>query len=99
MPGNHTQIVQTIVTLAHGLKMNVIAEGIEMADQLARLQAMGCEYGQGYFFARPLDSQAAEALLAYYPETVLGKNGISEVALAEKLTSVEKGAPTNGHTF
>jgi diguanylate cyclase len=46
-------IVQSIVSLAHSLKLRVVAEGIETADQLARLRAVGCDYGQGYYFARP----------------------------------------------
>jgi EAL domain-containing protein (putative c-di-GMP-specific phosphodiesterase class I) len=59
----NNQIVQTIVTLAHHLKMDVIAEGVETAEQADQLKAMGCEYVQGYFFAKPLPAAAAEALL------------------------------------
>jgi EAL domain-containing protein (putative c-di-GMP-specific phosphodiesterase class I) len=58
------EIVQTIVSLAHNLAMDVVAEGIEKAEQRARLQALACEYGQGYYFSRPLDSAAAAALLS-----------------------------------
>jgi diguanylate cyclase (GGDEF)-like protein len=57
-------IVQTIVMLSHNLGMDVIAEGVETAAQLAQLQALNCEYGQGYFFSKPVDSSAASALLA-----------------------------------
>jgi diguanylate cyclase (GGDEF)-like protein len=56
-------IVQTIVALAHNLGMQVIAEGVETEEQVNRLKAMGCEYGQGYFFARPVDGDSAGALL------------------------------------
>ncbi len=59
-----SEIIRTIVTLAHNLGMGVIAEGVETPEQLARLVAMGCEYGQGYFFSRPVDSTAAKALIA-----------------------------------
>jgi diguanylate cyclase (GGDEF)-like protein len=48
------EIVHTIVTLAHGLRLGVIAEGVETPDQAEMLREMGCEYAQGYFFARPL---------------------------------------------
>ena len=60
------EIVRTIVSLAQNLKMNVIAEGIETAVQLAELQAINCgdAQGQGYFFSKPLDTQAATALIA-----------------------------------
>ena len=56
-------IVETIVTLAHKLELDVTAEGVETADQLAQLRALQCEYGQGNFFSLPLDSQAVELLL------------------------------------
>ena len=49
-----TEIVQTIITLAHRLGMNVVAEGIETIPQLQALKNLGCELGQGYLFAKPL---------------------------------------------
>lgn len=58
------EIVQTIVTLAHNLGMTVTAEGIETAEQLALLRAIKCEFGQGYFFDRPLDCAEAWLLMA-----------------------------------
>jgi diguanylate cyclase (GGDEF)-like protein len=66
--GENVAIVRTIVALAHALGMDVIAEGVETAAQLARLRAIGCEYGQGYFFAKPLPSEAATALMASEPQ-------------------------------
>lgn len=57
------EIVRTIVTLARNLGMDVVAEGIETGEQLAQLKALKCDYGQGYFFAKPLDAVAAEDLL------------------------------------
>lgn len=62
--GDNAQIVQTIVALAHDLGMDVVAEGVETAEQLAHLRALGCEYGQGYHWSKPLDSQLARALMA-----------------------------------
>lgn len=58
------QIVQAIVTLAHNLNMAVTAEGVETTKQLAQLKALRCEFGQGYFFSRPVDSLEAGALIA-----------------------------------
>jgi EAL domain-containing protein (putative c-di-GMP-specific phosphodiesterase class I) len=60
-------IIQTIVTLAHTLGMDLIAEGVETATQLAQLRALKVEYGQGFYFARPLDSSGAEALISAWP--------------------------------
>jgi diguanylate cyclase (GGDEF)-like protein/PAS domain S-box-containing protein len=56
-------IVRSIVGLAHNLGLGVIAEGIESHDQLAALVTLGCEYGQGYFFGRPLPVGELEAVL------------------------------------
>lgn len=60
-------IMTTIVTLAKKLGVNVIAEGIETIEQLALLKQLKCEYGQGYFFSKPLNAKAAEALIASTP--------------------------------
>jgi diguanylate cyclase (GGDEF)-like protein/PAS domain S-box-containing protein len=62
-PASHA-IVRSIVGLARNLGLRIIAEGIESADQVAALNALGCEYGQGYHFARPLPAGEIEALLA-----------------------------------
>ena len=50
--------------MASGLDMNVTAEGIETADQVRRLQDLACEFGQGYYFHRPLTAKDAAAMLA-----------------------------------
>ncbi len=62
----YIQLVQTIINLGHNLDMDVIAEGIETAEQVRILQNLHCEYGQGYFFARPLPIAAATELLSRY---------------------------------
>jgi EAL domain-containing protein (putative c-di-GMP-specific phosphodiesterase class I) len=61
--GENSEIVQAIVTLAQTLSMDVVAEGIELSEQVSPLIALQCEYGQGYFFSKPVDSDAARALL------------------------------------
>ena len=48
------EIVQAIIALAHSLGMVAVAEGIETPEQLQQLQALGCDFGQGYYFAKPL---------------------------------------------
>ena len=60
---DRTEVVLAIVAMAHGLHLEVIAEGVESIDQLAKLRRMGCDYGQGYFFARPLAPIGIEALI------------------------------------
>lgn len=63
-------IVQTIVSLAHYLNLDVVGEGVESIQQLSQLRAMGCEYGQGYFFSKPVDAIAAERLLTTTPHWI-----------------------------
>jgi diguanylate cyclase (GGDEF)-like protein/PAS domain S-box-containing protein len=62
--GDNSAIVKAIITLAHMLDMDVIAEGIETTSQLAQLKLLQCEYGQGFFFSKPLSKQNAEAFIA-----------------------------------
>jgi diguanylate cyclase (GGDEF)-like protein/PAS domain S-box-containing protein len=61
--GEQLAIVRTIIILAWNLGMEVVAEGAETAKQVAQLKALRCEYAQGYFFAKPLDIEAAEQYL------------------------------------
>ncbi|MGN6193080.1 MAG: putative bifunctional diguanylate cyclase/phosphodiesterase, partial [Rhodanobacteraceae bacterium] len=62
--GESLQIVRTIMSLAHNLGMDVIAEGPEDAEQVSQLRSIGCEYGQGFYFSKPIDLTAAMAFLA-----------------------------------
>ena len=66
--GGTEELVKTIIALGHNLSMNVVAEGIETESQAQKLQALRCEYGQGYLFARPLTVQAAEDVLKNLPD-------------------------------
>ena len=66
-PGN-SAIVETIVTLAHKLGVDVTAEGVETAEQLTHLRELECEYGQGYFFSQALEKEAALALILANPQ-------------------------------
>jgi EAL domain-containing protein (putative c-di-GMP-specific phosphodiesterase class I) len=56
-------IVSTILALAHGLGLEVVAEGVETAEQLQVLARHGCEFAQGYYFSRPLPPGKCRALL------------------------------------
>jgi diguanylate cyclase (GGDEF)-like protein len=62
--GRDAALGRTIVALAETLGLRTVAEGIEEPVQRERLQAMGCDMGQGYLFARPLDPTALHALLS-----------------------------------
>ncbi len=62
------EIVEAIVTLAHQLKMDVVAEGVETLMHFNQLRTLGIEFGQGYFFAKPLDAESAEALIRNQPQ-------------------------------
>jgi diguanylate cyclase (GGDEF)-like protein/PAS domain S-box-containing protein len=61
--GEQLAIVRTIITLAWNLGMEVVAEGVETAKQLAQLRSLRCEYAQGYLFSKPCDAEAIEILL------------------------------------
>jgi diguanylate cyclase (GGDEF)-like protein len=58
-----TAIVQTVVDLAHILGMEVVAEGVEKVEQETLLREMGCDFGQGYHFSRPMPPEGALAFL------------------------------------
>jgi diguanylate cyclase (GGDEF)-like protein/PAS domain S-box-containing protein len=56
-------IVRSVVALAHDLGMTAVAEGVETIDQFQHLKALGCEYGQGYLFSRPVPVDVARSLV------------------------------------
>ena len=64
-------IVQAVVSLAHGLGIDVVAEGIEGSGQLDCLRDLDCDRGQGYLFARPIPPEEMEIMLATAPASGL----------------------------
>ena len=72
-------IVDAIVTLGHGLQLDVVAEGVETMEQLAFLQAHGCDEGQGFHFGHPLPLEEFRKLL--HPGS--GQSGSSRGSPAE----------------
>ena len=62
-PGEDSRLARAIIGLGKMLKLEISAEGIERPEQLARLRELGCELGQGYYFAKPLAASEMEALL------------------------------------
>ncbi|OFV83041.1 MAG: hypothetical protein A2Y78_01140 [Acidobacteria bacterium RBG_13_68_16] len=65
--GDASAIVQTIVALGNMLKINVVAEGVETSMQFKRLREIGCSHAQGFWFSRPVDRAATQALLLHPP--------------------------------
>jgi diguanylate cyclase (GGDEF)-like protein/PAS domain S-box-containing protein len=69
-------IVSSILNLARSFGMDVVAEGIEDAEQLEELKTMGCPCGQGYYFAKPMDPAAIDVLIstgAWNPQTPIAQ--------------------------
>jgi EAL domain-containing protein (putative c-di-GMP-specific phosphodiesterase class I) len=61
--GDDTTIVKAIIGMARGLKLRVIAEGVETPEETAFLRAYRCEEAQGYYFSRPVPAQQFAMLL------------------------------------
>ncbi|MBS1828299.1 MAG: EAL domain-containing protein [Acidobacteria bacterium] len=66
MRDNNTdlEIVRTVIALARTLGMEVVAEGVECQDQVSQLRSLGCQFGQGYYFGRPIAAREISHLLA-----------------------------------
>lgn len=56
-------ILSDIISMAHRMKLSVVAEGVENLEQINRLREMGCDYVQGYYIARPIPATEFEQLL------------------------------------
>ena len=61
--GEDSEIVSTIVALAHNLGMSVVAEGVETVEQVTRLKALGCQYAQGYYYSKPVRPEKAAEIV------------------------------------
>ena len=70
------EIVHTIISLAHILCMDVVAEGVETVEQANQLRSLGCKYAQGYFFSKPMTQAMAQTLIG---------SGVREVSLPVSL--------------
>ena len=62
-----SEMVRAITAIAHNMGMDVVAEGVETIEQLELLRAIGCEYAQGFYFSRPVDTTTATGLIASSP--------------------------------
>jgi diguanylate cyclase (GGDEF)-like protein len=77
-------LARAIIALGDTLCLRTIAEGIEVRDQLTGLQALGCELGQGYYFARPVNGETMGRLLADGPLGALTSREIASGMAASK---------------
>lgn len=64
MSQDTSDLVRLIITVAQAMNMEVVAEGVETKEQLEELKKLKCDYAQGYLFSKPVESDAAAALLA-----------------------------------
>jgi len=67
-------IVRAVIDLGHALGVDVVAEGVETAEQVARLRELGADFAQGYYYAKPLEPEALEDVLSSDP-FILSKVG------------------------
>ncbi len=65
---NDLAIVRAIITLAHSLKMEVVAEGVETPEQMVKLRDEGCDEVQGFFFGKPMSADDFQAVLTEEPD-------------------------------
>jgi diguanylate cyclase (GGDEF)-like protein/PAS domain S-box-containing protein len=77
--GENVEIIKAILNLARDLNMSVIAEGIETEYQFDLLKELNCRFGQGYFFAKPMDPEGIEVMLATNAFFAFGNNSGLEV--------------------
>jgi len=73
LPGEpgHAAIVEAVITLSNSLGIQVVAEGVETAEQVAVLSAYGCKLAQGYFFSPPVSAEAFTELVLRQPFATL----------------------------
>ncbi|MFO7692822.1 MAG: EAL domain-containing protein, partial [Vicinamibacterales bacterium] len=88
-------IVGAVTGLAHRLGLEVIAEGVETGGQLDEVRSLGCEYVQGYFFSKPVDTERAAELLRTGFPPLPGSEGVAAPATG---ASVEESDSTRMRT-
>ena len=78
-------IVRAMISVAHNLGLEVVAEGIERVEQIDLLRSLGCEYGQGYFFSTPLRATDAFNLLSADPMWVKLQRSLQAAGRTERV--------------
>jgi EAL domain-containing protein (putative c-di-GMP-specific phosphodiesterase class I) len=84
------EMVSAIVGLAHNFGMDVVAEGVETAEQLACVRRLGCDYAQGFYFSMAVEAAAVEPLIGAQPWRLLA--AMPEVAGHARMAPVQPDA-------
>ncbi|HEY8720456.1 EAL domain-containing protein [Pengzhenrongella sp.] len=93
-------LVDVIISLAHSLRLEVVAEGIEQSVQRDELWSMGCRVGQGYLYARPVAAEKMSELLASAsplgPKPATGPPGVERPRRAALQVATQQAATPQG---
>jgi diguanylate cyclase (GGDEF)-like protein len=84
-------IVRAIISLAHSLRLKVVAEGVETAEQLAYLQKLGCDQYQGLYFSPPISAQAFGEMLRSTQHAAAGWTEDESTRTYSRLTALQPG--------
>jgi diguanylate cyclase (GGDEF)-like protein/PAS domain S-box-containing protein len=84
---NDIALCEAMIKMAHELDIRVIAEGVETEDQLMLLKQMGCDFGQGYFFSKPLPSEEFEKMLYKHPAKYSGD--LFDMTMEEPVNTIQ----------
>jgi diguanylate cyclase (GGDEF)-like protein/PAS domain S-box-containing protein len=96
--GNGMALLDTIVSMGRNLGLSEVAEGIELSSQASQLELLGCRYGQGFLFARPMPADALEALLERPVAGVASVSPISDFPdIASRRQGVDAPLPATGN--
>jgi EAL domain-containing protein (putative c-di-GMP-specific phosphodiesterase class I) len=94
---NYDALLHAILTLADHLRMQVVAEGIESVEQLSFLQALGCQFGQGYYFSSPLlPEEFGQFVATYGQRAAINQTVDFSIAAGGPLVNFPHGTPTGG---
>lgn len=90
---NHRKfyLVQSLLALGQGLGVEVTAEGLETQEQLVHFRALGCNYGQGYIFSKPLNTQNINSFILSHIATGKILTDTKKRHLASSLSILSKG--------
>lgn len=88
---DNNSIVQAIISLAHSLRLKVVAEGVETSEQLAHLKTLGCDQYQGYQFSAAVPAAAVEAMMRTASATEKNREGDDAARTYTKLDPLRPG--------